>query len=134
MTSKTAANQDEQILRAMSRRNWIILAGFVLVSLLWRSLPITLGVLSGGLLVILGYYWRYNALCKLLEAPSQFAAKSFQVGYFVRLGALGSILFLLIVKAQVNLIALAVGLSVVLLNVLGTTIKRLFDQGGSSKS
>lgn len=126
------ASQDEQLLQALSRRNWIILASFVLVSLLWRSLPVTLGVVSGGLLVILGYYWRYASLCKLLGAPSQFAAKSFQFGYYVRLAALGSVLFLLIVKAQVNLIALAVGLSVVLLNVLGTTIKRLFDQGGSN--
>lgn len=128
------ASQDEQLLKALSRRNWIILVCFVLISLYWRSVPITLGVLSGGLLVIIGYYWRYNALCKLLGQPSQFAAKSFQFGYFVRLAALGSALFLLIVKAHVDLIALAVGLSVVLLNVLGTTIKRLFDQGGSNKS
>jgi len=127
-------SRDEELLKALSRRNWIILACFVLISLLWQSVPITLGVLAGGLVVIIGYYWRYNALCKLLGQPSQFAAKSFQFGYLVRLAALGSALFLLIVKAHVNLIALAVGLSVVLLNVLGTTIKRLFDQGGSNKS
>ncbi|MEJ2200068.1 MAG: ATP synthase subunit I [Desulfuromonadaceae bacterium] len=121
------ANQDEQLLRALSRRNWIILAVFLLVSLWWRSPAVTLGVLSGGLVVILGYYWRYNALCKLLGAPSQFAAKRFQLGYYIRLVALGSALFLLITQAQIDLIALAVGLSVVLVNVLGTTLKRLFE-------
>ncbi|WP_432821787.1 ATP synthase subunit I [Trichloromonas sp.] len=119
-----AADRDDQLLGEMSRRNWIILAALILVSLLWRSLPVTLGVLAGGLLAILAYYWRYLALSRLLGAPSRQSAKGFQFSYVVRLVVLGGALFLLIAKARVDVIALVVGLSVVVLNVLITTIKR----------
>lgn len=118
------ADRDDQLLGEMSRRNWVILVVLVLVSLLWRSLPVTLGVLSGGLLAILAYYWRYMALSRLLGAPSRQAAKGFQFSYMVRLVVLGSVLFLLIAKSGVDVVALVVGLSVVVLNVLITTIKR----------
>jgi hypothetical protein len=109
----------------MARRNWVILAVLILASLFWRSPAVTFGVLSGGLLAILAYYWRYLALSRLLGAPSRQAAKGFQFNYMVRLAVLGSVLFLLIAKARVDPTALVVGLSVVVLNVLVTTMKRL---------
>ncbi len=117
-------DHDDQLLGELSRRNWIILACLVLISLLWRSLPVTLGLLSGGLVAIVGYYWRYSALQRLLGQSEPGAAKRFQFSYIVRLAALGAVLFLLIAKAKVDLIALTVGLSVVVVNILITTVKR----------
>ena len=69
-------------------------------------------------------YWRYLALSRLLGSPSRQSAKGFQINYVLRLAVLGSVLFLLIAKARVDLPALVVGLSVVVLNVLLTTLKR----------
>lgn len=122
-----ATDGDDRLLGEMSRRNWVILVVLVLVSFFWRSSAVTLGILSGGLVAILAYYWRYLALSRLLGAPSREAAKGFQVNYIVRLGVLGGVLFLLIAKAGVDLTALVVGLSVVVLNVLVTTMKRLIQ-------
>jgi len=115
---------DDRLLGELSRRNWLLLAILVLLSLFWRSSAITLGVLAGGLVAIVAHYWRYLALSRLLGAPSQRAAKGFQINYVLRLAVLGSVLFLLIAKARVDLPALVVGLSVVVLNVLLTTLKR----------
>jgi len=119
-------DQDEHLLEEIARRNWIILACLVLLSLLWRSLPATLGVLAGGMLAIIGYLWLYRSLVKTLGEPSQRSARSFKFSYLVRLGALAAALFLLIALAKVHPVGLAVGLSVVVINIFWTTLKRSF--------
>ena len=119
-------DQDDQLLGDIARRNWVVLTGLVLLSLLWRSAPITLGVLSGGLVAIGGYLWLQHSLSGVLAEPSRHSARSFKITYFIRLGSLAAILLLLITVAGVNPVGLAVGLSVVVINILWTTLKRLF--------
>ncbi len=117
---------DDQLLGIMARRNWYILAILTLASLLWRSVAVTQGVLAGGLLAILAYGWLHRSLLKALAQPDRRAAKSFQVTYFVRLAAVAAIIFLLIAKGGVHPIALSAGLSVVVVNILWTTVRRMF--------
>jgi len=117
-------DRDEQLLGEIARRNWILLAILVLLSLFWRSTPVTLGVLAGGILAIGGYLWLHHSLKRVLSEPSRHSARSFKISYFVRLGSLAAALLLLIVVAKVNPLGLAVGLSVVVINILWTTLKR----------
>ena len=116
---------DAQLLKELARRNWIIFVILCLVSLAFRSREITLGVVCGGLVAILGYRWLHRSLSQALADPSQRAAKRFQFQYLFRLAALAAALFLLIAVAKVNPIGLAVGISVVVINLIYTTIKRL---------
>lgn len=117
---------DEQLLGDIARRNWVVLTGLVLLSLLWRSAPVTLGVLSGGLVAIGGYLWLQHSLKKVIAEPSRHSARGFKISYFIRLGSLAAVLLLLITVAGVNPVGLAVGLSVVVVNILWTTLKRLY--------
>jgi hypothetical protein len=119
-------DQDEQLLGEIARRNWIILVLFVLLSLLWRSVPITSGVLGGGLLAVAGYQSLYRSLKRMIANPSSGSSVRFRFGYFFRFAALATALFLLIVLAGVNPVGLLVGLSVVIVNIFWTTIKRSF--------
>jgi hypothetical protein len=119
-------DRDENLLKRLARRNWFILAGLLLATAPWRSLPLTLGVLAGGLVSITGYLWLQRTLRRLLETPSRASVGGFQINYFLRLGALAAALFLLIKVVKVNPIGLAVGLSVVVLNILWTAVQRLF--------
>lgn len=114
---------DDRLLADISRRNWIILALLVLASLFWLSAAVTLGVVSGGLLAIIGHHWRYRALLKILQGGE---ARRFQFGYFIRLGTLALILYALIVILKVHPIALVIGLSVVVINIIFTTMQRTF--------
>lgn len=118
------ATQDEHLLRDIARRNWIILGLLILLSLFWWSQPITLGVAGGGLVAIFGHHWRERSLRKMLAQPHAASAKGFQIGYVIRLACLGSAIYLLIVKAQVAPLALAAGLSVVLVNIFWMTFRR----------
>ncbi len=119
------AGRDERLPAEIARRNWWILGGMLLLSLGWRSLPVTLGVLGGGLVAIAGYYWLHRSLKQTLEQPAPGAAKRFKLSYIFRLGALAASLFILIALVRVHPLALVVGLSVVMLNMLLTIFKRI---------
>ena len=127
-------DRDEQLLGDLARRNWVVLAALVLLSLLWRSVPVTLGVLAGGLVAIGGYLWLQHSLKRVIAEPSRHSARSFKISYFIRLGCLAAILLLLIAVAGVDPVGLAVGLSVVVINIFWTALKRYTQRGGSNPS
>ncbi|MBW6511130.1 MAG: ATP synthase subunit I [Desulfuromonadaceae bacterium] len=123
-TKKVETDRDEQLPRQLAIRNWVILCALLILSLLWHSKAVTLGVLAGGLTAIIGFYWLHHALVKTLQNPTSFAARGFKHSYFVRLGALAATLVVLIVVLKVNPLGLAVGLSTVILNILWVAIER----------
>ena len=118
--------QDDRLLAEMAVRNWIILALLLLLSLFWRSWSVSLGVLSGGVLVIINYRWLGRSLAKLLNNPQRAAQQGFKRNYLFRLLFIASAIYLLLVRGGVNPLALAAGLSVVVINLLITTMKRLY--------
>lgn len=122
--TKTVTDQDERLPAEMARRNWIILGILLLVSLCWRSRPVTMGVFGGGMIAIVGFHWMHRSLREALSGSEPGAARRFQMTYFIRLGALAAAIAVLIVPAKVHPAALAAGLSVVVLNILWTTFKR----------
>jgi hypothetical protein len=127
MTTKTTkqaeTDSDEQLLGQLAKRNWLILGGLLILSLL-GSKALTLGVLAGGLTAIVGYHWLHHSLVVTLQNPTSYAARGFKMSYFVRLGALAATLVVLIVVVKVNPLGLAVGLSTVILNIIGVAIER----------
>lgn len=114
----------DRLIEDLARRNWLILAGMLLISLLWRSYPVTLGVLGGGLVVIAGFYALRRSLTRLLQTPGQKSGMAFHVRTFVRLICLAGAIFLLIGPLKVQPLALIAGLSVVVINLMWTTLIR----------
>ncbi|MGE4542658.1 MAG: ATP synthase subunit I [Pedobacter sp.] len=115
---------DDQLIREMARRNWLILCVMVLGSLLWKSLPVTVGVLGGGLVVIASFHALHRSLKRLLLTPGQKSGLAFQGGTLVRLLCLAGAIFVLIGPLKAPPLALAAGLSVVVANLLWTTVSR----------
>ncbi len=106
------------------RRNWLLWAGLTVASLLWRSHAVFFGVAAGGLISIAGFYWLRWSLAKLLATAGQNQGKGYQFTVLLRLLVLAGLLFLLIGPAQVSPPALVVGLSVVVMNILGLALER----------
>ena len=121
-------NQDAGLTRDLARRNWVILALLVGVSLLWRSVPITLGVLGGGLVVALNYHWMGHSLGKLLADPRRAPQRKLWAGlnFLLRLVVVGMAIYLLLAHVQVHPVGLAAGLSVYVVNLMFSTVKRLY--------
>jgi hypothetical protein len=62
--------------------------------------------------------------------PAEKATRSANIRYIVRLTATGFILWLLIVKAGLNIFGLILGLSVLVIGIVALTIYRLLHSGG----
>jgi hypothetical protein len=115
---------DNRLIHDLARRNrWILLAMLAL-SLLWRSWPVVVGVLGGGLVVIAGFHALHHSLARLLLTAGKSSGVAFQCGTLVRLLGLAGAIFLLIGPLQAHPLALIAGLSVVVINLLMTTAMR----------
>jgi hypothetical protein len=116
---------DDRLLERIALQNWLVLVVLVTMSLLWRSAPITLGVFCGGLVAIISYRWLHQSLKRVLHQPDSGSARGFQARYLLRLGALAVIIFVLLTRVEVHPVGLAAGLSVVVVNLLCTTLLRM---------
>ena len=114
----------EQLPSSLSRRNWVILGILLMVSLPFANWPVTMGILAGGLVAIAGFAWLHRSLRRLLADPAQGARVRYQLGYAVRLVALAGVLALLIAVVKIHPVGLAIGLSVVVINLLWFTLQR----------
>jgi putative Mn2+ efflux pump MntP len=114
----------EQLPAALSRRNWLILGMLLAASLPFGHWPVTAGILAGGLVSIAGFAWLQRALKRLLVDRVQGARTRYQFGYLVRLLALGTILAVLIAVVKIHPVGLAIGLSVVVINLLWLALQR----------
>jgi hypothetical protein len=114
----------EQLPATLQRRNWMILGGLLLVSLPFANWPVTAGILAGGLVAIGSFSWLQRSLKRLLADPIQGARARYQFGYVMRLLALAGVLTLLVAVVKIHPVGLAIGLSVVVVNLLWLTLQR----------
>lgn len=114
----------EQLPAALHRRNWLILGLLLIASLPFGNWPVTAGILAGGLVAVAGFAWLQRSLRRLLADPAHGARARYQFGYVVRLLALGGVLALLIAVVKIHPVGLAIGLSVVVVNLLWLTLQR----------
>lgn len=108
----------EPLAATLHRRNWWILGAMAGGSLLFGNWPVTAGIVAGGLVAIGGFTWLQRSLKRLLTEPAQGAGARYQLGYVVRLLALAAVLALLIAVIKIHPVGLAIGLSVVVINLL----------------
>lgn len=119
------AKNDEEVPRQLARRNWIVLALFLFVSLIWQSPAVTFGVLCGGGVALLSFHWLHLSLIRLFVQLDSGATRQYKSSYLLRLFTVTALLYLLVVVVHVNPLALAAGLSVVVVSLVWTAIERL---------
>ena len=103
-------------------QNWIVLGVLTLISFALVSVDFAMGVLCGGLISIANFYWLYRSVKKaFLQFPEK--TKSFiMIRYYLRFVLSGIILYLLITRTTFSVIGLLIGLSVVVINIVFTTV------------
>lgn len=105
--------------------NWIILAIIFILSLIFSPLKFSLGVLLGGFISIVNFYWMDRGLRSAFEKNTG-NIKGLVVGkYFLRLALTAIVLYFLIAYETVNIIGLLIGLSVVIINIVAMVITNL---------
>jgi len=108
----------------LSMLNWVILLCFVSIGTFSMEPFWTTGVLAGGLIAIANFTVLQRTVRRAFspEGIHQGARFSIVGKYYLRLLALGVILYLLITKGWIDPVGLAVGLSTVVLSIVGLGI------------
>lgn len=115
----------EDLPGVMHRRSWLILGVLLLASLPLRDADLSFGILCGGLVVIGGFIWLRRSLRLLLAEPDAGTKARYKFGYLVRLATLALVLGLLVAVIKVDALGLIIGLSVIVINILWTTIQQV---------
>ncbi len=102
--------------------NWILLAVLVAGSLFLRSHRFSLGILFGGLISIINFHWLYRNLLSVFSKHLNRARAALMLRYYLRLAVTALALYWIISRDLVDVIGLVAGLSVVVLNIVLTTI------------
>jgi hypothetical protein len=105
--------------------NWILLAVLVAGSLFLRSHRFSLGILLGGLISVVNFHWLYRNLLNVFRKHLNRARAALMLRYYLRLAVTAIALYWIISRDLVDVIGLVIGLSVVVLNIVLTTLLAL---------
>jgi hypothetical protein len=114
--------EKDPLQRRLEITNWIILAVLVVGSLLLGSARFSLGVLCGGLISVVNFHWLYHNLSSVFTNHLSRAKTAIMIRYYIRLAVTALVLFWVISGRHVDVIGLVIGLSVVFMNIVLTTI------------
>ena len=102
--------------------NWVMLGVILTLSFLFLPGRFALGVLLGGLVSIVNFYWLSRDLKNTLLRHADRAKPFMMVKYYIRFIVTGVVLFVVITRAPVDIFGLVLGLSVVVINVIVTVV------------
>ena len=105
--------------------NWIVLTILFIVSLIFTPFEFYLGVLLGGFISILNFYWMERGLRGIFTNTAGNVKGNVMVKYYIRLVLTAIVLYFLIANGTVNVVGLLIGLSVVVINIIITVITTL---------
>ena len=106
----------------IERGNWVVLGVLLAVSFLFLPGRFTLGVLLGGFISIVNFYWLSRDLRGTFLKHAHRAKPFMMAKYYIRFIVTGVVLFFVITRAPVDVFGLLLGLSLVVINVIVTVI------------
>ena len=117
--------EKDPLQRKLENLNWIILGIFILISLISMRAPFTLGILLGGLISIINFFWLKRDLRVVFSALTGRAKVALMFRYYLRFFVSAVIIYFIITKTIVDVIGLLIGLSVVVINIVLTLVMGL---------
>ena len=108
--------------RKIEIANWFVLAVIFIISWIFTPFDFYLGVLLGGFISILNFYWMERGLRGIFTNTAAKVKGGVMIKYYIRLILTAIVLYFLIANATVNIIGLLIGLSVVVINIIVTLI------------
>ncbi len=114
--------------------NWVVLGLFALGSFLVQDPRFTLGIILGGFLSIANFGALGHIIQRAFSPEGVFRAKrkSVVAKYYLRMAAMGLAVYLLITKQVVHPVALAIGLSVIVVSITLFGIQTALKKSGEA--
>ncbi|MCX5840968.1 MAG: ATP synthase subunit I [Deltaproteobacteria bacterium] len=117
--------EKDPLQRKLENLNWIILGIFILISLISMPAPFTLGILLGGLISIVNFFWLKRDLRVVFSNLTGRAKGAIMFRYYIRFFVSAVIIYFIITQTIVDVIGLLIGLSVVVINIVLTLVMGL---------
>jgi hypothetical protein len=114
--------EKDPLQRRLEITNWIILAVLVVASPLFGGFRFSLGILCGGLISVVNFHGLYRNLLSVFTNHLGKAKTALMIRYYIRLALTAFVLYWVIAGRHVDVIGLVIGLSVVFMNIVLTTI------------
>jgi hypothetical protein len=121
---------ENNIFTVLSTANWMSLAVMAGLSLAFGSRAFAAGVLAGGLIAIANCYWLNFTLQRAMQLPPGKAVRFAQIRYILRLALIALAVSALIIYFKINILGLLLGLSVLVINIIGVTVYISTGKGG----
>ncbi|MFH0843930.1 MAG: ATP synthase subunit I [Pseudomonadota bacterium] len=114
------------VYKNLSRLNWATLFLLSLLSYFFMNHSLTLGIILGGLVMIANFGLFQHTIRRAFAADGAMKAKriSVIVKYYLRLSALGVIIYALISFNGIDPIGLAIGFSTVVISIIIFGVRR----------
>jgi len=110
----------DRLFRKFKRECWLILAVLGIASFFLMRPDFTLGVLMGGFLAIANFAALQHTVRRAFNPGGAvvFNKKAIVLKYYLRLFVLGLLIYMLVTRDLVNPLGLAVGLSVIVIDIV----------------
>jgi hypothetical protein len=113
----------------LSRASIALTILLTLIASLFASPRFSVGILAGGLLAVVNFYWLRNTLQRALLLQASEAPRFAVLRYLIRLALLSAVIFALVAFAHVDVFGLLIGLSVLVVNIIALSIYQSLKGG-----
>ncbi len=120
---------EDRLIAAVIRGGGILLVVLCLAGYEFGSGKFAVGILAGGILALCNFYWMRNTLKRVLHLHPRQASSFAQFRYLLRLAFVAFVLYVLIVHAAIDIMGLILGLSVLVVVIMGLSFYMLLDKG-----
>lgn len=121
---------EDNIFATIIKGSLVLLAILVVIGFIFYSVRTGLGILAGGIIALLNFFWMRNVLQRILVLTPAKPTVYAQLRFIVRISVTGILLYVLIISGWVSLAGLLVGLSVIVANIIAISIIRALRTGG----
>ena len=114
----------EEIFRSLKALNWVVLLLLSFISYWLMAQPFTTGIILGGLIVIANFHVLQHTIRQAFPSNRILRAKKGRIilTYFLRLAAMGTLIYVLITRQVVHPVGLTIGLSIVVISIISLGI------------
>ncbi|MBP1720741.1 MAG: putative rane protein [Deltaproteobacteria bacterium] len=112
----------DPLLRKLELRNWFLLGAMLLLSFPFTGYNFLLGLFIGGLISIANFYWMGRDLRSAFQKLSDHLKVFVLFKFYIRLGITAVVLYLIISRTPADIFGLLIGLSVVIVNIVFSTV------------
>lgn len=123
-------DNDHNIFTVMMITSVALLAVLTLGGFMFGSARFAAGIAAGGIIALGNVLWLKRGISQAMGLEPRVAGRFALIRYLTRLAILAALLYLLIVKAHADIIGLLIGLSVLVIVIIGFSLYRAARYGG----